>query len=379
MSFNYCNTTKVFCSADIGSELKDFILQCSFQNVLLLSGGEATTPYAEHIAKALDGLNIKLINGIVSNPLEEKVNEIVASLSKDTVDVICTVGGGSVHDTGKAVAVMLCVNDGELSDYTVNGKYSVPGIKKAIPVITVPTLCGSGAEVSPAALIRIGNEKRVIFSSLLHPMATFISTNILKDAPSQIIKRSSFDSFIQALEGYISTAANSISDAFAKSAIENYVACIPALLKGTIDDSHLEKLAIASIFSSYVCSTASVGAIHAISDPISGRYNVHHATALAMVAKTVLKKNLLNVETARVEWLNKAFGFDGTTNECFVSGIDKLICQLGILSQSKKIKIDNQTMSLMIKESFNPDMAGNPYEFTQEEVCEILEEWYDKR
>lgn len=56
-----------------------------------------------------------------------------------------------------------------------------------------------------------------------------------------------------------------------------------------------------------------------------------------------------------------------------------MICRLGLLSHSKKIKIDSETMSLMIRESFNPDMAGNPYEFTKDEICEILEEWYDRR
>ena len=296
-------------------------------------------------------------------------------------DVIITIGGGSVHDTGKAVAVLYYDEDHNTEAYTVNGSLSVAGIQKALPVISIPTLYGSGAEVSPAALIRIGNEKRVIFSPILHPIASFIDIDLTKGLKNNEVSRSAFDALIQALEGFISLSANNISNAFAKITIEYFNDCIPALQSGNYSDDILEKLAIASSFSSYVCSTASVGAIHAISDPISGRFNVHHGTALAMVAVGVLKKNLYSKSETTVneldELLSNVSSDKNNVYERIINKIEKIISSLELLKNVKAIKIPKEILGCMVKESFNGDMAGNPYEFSENEIEEILGGWYE--
>lgn len=377
MSYNYCNTVKVFCQKNIGNELGEFLNQNNYKQVLILTGGTTTSTLAKKVLEKIKDLECLIINGIVSNPLSEKIEEIVKLAKQFHPEIILTVGGGSVHDTGKAVSVMLSIDSGEISDYMVDGRYSVPGIVKAIPIITIPTLCGSGAEVSPAALIRIGNKKRVMFSPLLHPIATFIYTDFTKNASLSILRRSTFDSFIQALEGYLSLKSNNISDSFAKIAIENYCYCVESLIKDTLDDDKLEKLFIASIFSSYVCSTASVGAIHALSDPISGRFDIHHGTALAMVTKDVLRKNLTKVDSDRIISLNRLLIFNQNPNLSVEEKICKLIENLELLDGINKEKVESDVLNSMILESYNSDMDGNPYNFSNDEIELILRNYYN--
>lgn len=291
--------------------------------------------------------------------------------------LLLLLGGGSVHDTGKAISVMLYSDDKvDIEDYTVDGKLSVPGIKKTLPIITIPTLVGSGAEVSPAALIQIGNKKRVMFSTLLHPTATFINNSFLGTLSINKISRSAFDSLVQALEGFISTSANAISDAFAMQTISYFNEVYLSLKEDKVTVKENEKLAVASIFSSYVCSTASVGAIHALSDPISGRYNIHHGSALAMVAVDVLRYNLEAVDDDKVEKLDNML-FNVTSSQenvrtRVIEKISNIIVELHLLKNVEKIRADKETIKSMCKESFNPDMAGNPYEYSEEEVALIF-------
>ena len=304
MDFIYQNTTKLYFTKTLQEDLNSFLSTNGYTKALVISGGNSTTKLAQNILKNIT-IQCKLCSGVQSNPLSEMVEQISLEAKAFKPDVIITIGGGSVHDTGKAVAVLYYDEDHNTEAYTVNGSLSVAGIQKALPVISIPTLYGSGAEVSPAALIRIGNEKRVIFSPILHPIASFIDIDLTKGLKNNEVSRSAFDALIQALEGFISLSANNISNAFAKITIEYFNDCIPALQSGNYSDDILEKLAIASSFSSYVCSTASVGAIHAISDPISGRFNVHHGTALAMVAVGVLKKNLYSKSETTVNELDE--------------------------------------------------------------------------
>ena len=135
-------------------------------------------------------------------------------------------------------------------------------------------------------------------------------------------------------------------------------------------------MAVASIFSSYVCSTASVGAIHALSDPISGRYNIHHGSALAMVAVDVLRYNLEAVDDDKVEKLDNML-FNVTSSQenvrtRVIEKISNIIVELHLLKNVEKIRADKETIKSMCKESFNPDMAGNPYEYSEEEVALIF-------
>ncbi len=380
MNFVYQNTTKLYFTKTLKEDLNVFLESNKYSKALVISGGKCTTKLAQDILQGL-AIEYKLCTGVQSNPLSKKVEEISQEAKIFNPDVILTIGGGSVHDTGKAVAILYYDNGHSTEDYTVNGSLSVPGIKKALPVITIPTIYGSGAEVSPAALIRIGNEKRVIFSTLLHPLASFIDVALTKGLSIDNISRSAFDSFIQALEGFVSLSSNNISNAFAEITIEYFNNCIPALLSGNITDDILEKLAIASSFSSYVCSTASVGAIHAISDPISGRFDVHHGTALAMVVINVLKKNLSTKSKQIVEKLDLLLS-NLTSDEKdiyarVINKVEKIIVSLGLLKNVSKTKISLDVLSCMVKESYNGDMAGNPYEFSEKEIKEILEDWYD--
>ena len=380
MNFNYRNTTQLYFTKDLVKELNDFIKSNNFHKALIITGGPATTKIAYEISNGIDA-KYKIISGVKSNPLSETVEQMEKEAKQFNPDLILTIGGGSVHDTGKAVAIMYFDTGNNVEDYTVTGKLSVPGIKKALPIITIPTLYGSGAEVSPAALLRIGNEKRVIFSPLLHPLATFISTDLTKSLNKLEIARSAFDSFVQALEGFISISSNNISNAFAKTTIEYYNICIPSLIDGIYTDDTLEKLAIASVFSSYVCSTASVGAIHAVSDPISGRFDMHHGTALAMVALDVLEKNLYVISEEKVYEID-AMLFNlssekSDVRERVLEKIAAMIDSLGLLENVSTTKISEETMSFMVKEAFNGDMVGNPYEFSEDEIKIILGKWYE--
>lgn len=380
MNFIYQNTTKLYFTNTLTEDLNAFLDANGYTKALVISGGKSTTKLAQDLLKGI-AISYKLCSGVQSNPLSETVEQIAIEAKKFKPDVIVTIGGGSVHDTGKAVAILYYDKDHNTEDYTVNGALSVPGIIKALPVITIPTLFGAGAEVSPAALIRIGNEKRVIFSPLLHPLASFIDTDLTKGLKAHEVSRSAFDALIQALEGFVSLSANNISNAFAKTTIEYFNACLPALTKGIISDDELEKIAIASAFSSYVCSTASVGAIHAISDPISGRFNIHHGTALAMVAIAVLRKNLYvkpeSIVIALDEMLSNVVSVHENVYERVVDKISTIIESLGLLKNIKPTHVSKDILSCMVKESFNGDMAGNPYDFSEKEIEEILRHWYE--
>lgn len=382
MRISYLNTVKVFFTKEM-NEFASFIEANSYRRVLIVTGCNKTKSISDHLEEVLENCNVKILDGIETNASSNWIEKNLQEAKEFSPEVIVTVGGGSAHDSGKALAIMIeSSSEYTIEDYTVNGKLSVPGIKKVLPVITIPTISGSGAEVSPAALIRIKNQKRVVFSPVLHPIATFINTDYFRSLNMRQVARSAFDSFIQASEGFVSTAANNLSNAFAVETIRYFNDVLPFLTNGrmeNVSEDVLEKIAIASILSSYVCSTASVGAIHAISDPISGRYNVHHGTALAMVAEYVFKYNLQKVDIEVIEKLDTLLSNVDTAadnhTQSVISKVRKIVADLHLTDEVKDISFKSDELQDMAEESFNPDMAGNPYEFNVNEVIGIMRKY----
>ena len=374
MNFTYNTPTKVYFGKmnydNLVSEIKQY-----GNRVLILTGGKSTKKIAEKISDKLkDFFSIKLRDGVESNPKIEFIEGIADELQE--VDVILTVGGGSVHDSGKALSIAMTHNE-KLEEYTTDGKLSEPGINnKLVPVITVPTVFGTGAEVSPAALLKIRNKKRVIFSTYLYPRVTFVDCSFAESLPLEICIKASLDALVQGIESLVSTKAQSFSKRFSYSAIERVIHSLLFLVKEGNDQQVMEELALASIEGLYAVGQSTVGAAHAISDPISGRYNIHHGEAVGILLPYVVEANYSHAEK---EYDIVKSIFERNLHKSFVTlseAINSFYEEIGFDRFSIRDKVDQTTFCIdfkeIISESYNGDLEGNPREMTDDIIGDIL-------
>lgn len=374
MNFIYNTPTKVYFGKTDYDSLVEEIKKYG-NKVLVLTGGKHTQKIAEKLSEKLrTSFSIILKKGIKSNPEIEIVESIASEVQR--VDVILTVGGGSVHDAGKALSIALTHSE-KLEEYTTDGKISVSGISnKVIPVITIPTIFGTGAEVSPAALLKIENKKRVIFSTNIYPKATFIDCSFLTSLPKDMCIKAALDAMVQGIESLVSTKSQSFSKRFSYSAIERVISALLDLTRGNEKNKVMEELALASIESLYAVGQTTVGAAHAISDPISGIYDIHHGEAVGILLPYVVEANYLyaeqeyeSVKLIFEKKLNKSFGTLSEALNVFYDeiGFDKYVLQYKI-----KKSTFNRDLPKLISESYNGDMDGNPREMTDEVISHIL-------
>ena len=374
MNFTYNTPTKVYFGKIDYNNLIAEIKQYG-NKVLVLTGGKNTLKIAENLSDKLkENLTVILKDGIKSNPEIELIERIASEVQK--ADVILTVGGGSVHDSGKALAIAMTHNE-KLEEYTTDGKISVPGItNRAIPVITIPTIFGTGSEVSPAALLKIRNKKRVIFSTYIYPKATFIDCSFTVGLSNDMCIKASLDAIVQGMESSVSTKAQSFSRRFSYSAIERVVASLLALVRGNEKAEIMEELALASIEGLYAVGQSTVGAAHAISDPISGRYDIHHGEAVGILLPYVVEVNYpyakKEYETIKIIFERKL----GQTFRTLSEALDAFYAEICFDRCSLQHEVDRTTFRTdfkeLISESYNGDMDGNPREMTDDIIGDIL-------
>ena len=167
--------------------------------------------------------NIKFQKVVVnSEPSPELVDETVQKYSAEKIDVVVSIGGGSVIDAGKAISAMLNTS-GSVREYLeVVGNKEHPGTK--VPFIAVPTTSGTGSEATKNAVIsKLGKDgfKRSLRHDNLVPDVALIDPELTLNCPPDITAAAGMDCFTQLAEAYLSGKSNDYTDALATRRLQS--------------------------------------------------------------------------------------------------------------------------------------------------------------
>ncbi len=199
-------------------------------------------------------------------------DEILARAEGVPPDAVVGIGGGSVMDYAKAVALML-TNPGSSADYQGLDLIRNPGVFKAC----IPTLSGTGAEASMTTVL-LGPEKKLgIKCDHTMPDQVVLDPDLTADAPRDQRFHTGMDCYIHAVESLSGTWRNAYSDAFAEKSMD---LCREAFLEEEAGSRAAdEKLMIASYLGGLSVTYSQVGVCHALSYGLSFVLHTRHGLA----------------------------------------------------------------------------------------------------
>ena len=229
--------------------------------------------------------------------------------------------------------------------------------------------------------MRLENKKEIVFSPYLFPKVSIIDPEFQISVPSNITAKVGIDALIQGLEAFVSKNAQPFSDMFALEAIRHCITYLPKAIKYPENLESRSYVALAAIESMLAVIQAGVGAIHALSDPLSGKYNIHHGIALSILASKVMEINLDSNEQ-RFAIIAELFGVDITKISTEEASKESITCINSFLSQvnlypSPKLReygVNEQDLNLLVNDAKNPDMSTNPKELIDEEIMKIFKD-----
>ncbi|MGN0656123.1 MAG: iron-containing alcohol dehydrogenase [Ruminiclostridium sp.] len=228
-----------------------------------------------------------IFDKVTQNPLTSTVYEGVALAKENGCDMVVGVGGGSVMDAAKGIA-FCCANDGDISDYIFGKRQG----KKALPIILVPTTCGTGSEGNQIAVLTNPEtkDKKALYTMNIMPSASIIDPEVMKTMPRQVLSSVGFDAFTHALEAYTSKKANPLTDAQALLAIRLVTENLPKLMKDYEDKEAWEAVSLAAVLGGMVIGAAGVSAAHGMEHPASGLKNIVHGRGLAALTPPIVER-----------------------------------------------------------------------------------------
>lgn len=260
--------------------------------LIIISNGKSTRAngYLARTEKQLEQAGVESIvfDGVSPNPTVANV-EAGAQVARDhECDFLVALGGGSVMDCSKAIAVM-ATNEGTLWDYVAIGSgQGKPIAVKPLPIVAITTTAGTGSEIDSAGVItkEDTHEKAFVGNPQLFPVLAIVDPALMVSVPPQYTAFQGFDALFHSVEGFIAKGANLMSDMYALTAIEKLAKYLPRAVQQGDDLEARTHVAFANTLSGVVMCLTLITSEHGMEHALSAYHpNLPHGAGLIMISK----------------------------------------------------------------------------------------------
>jgi alcohol dehydrogenase class IV len=227
---------------------------------------------------------------VEADPRYEIVADCVDGLHREKADLLIGLGGGSPIDIAKVSAVM-ATNDGPITEYF--GIDLVP--KAGLPTLIIPTTAGTGSEVTPIAILSDHTErlKKGIVSQFLFPSTALLDPELTLGLPAHVTAATGMDALIHAMEAFTSKNATSITDMFARQAMQLIARNIRTAYADGGNLAARSNMLEGSLLAGMAFTNAGVTAVHAFAYPIGAEFHIPHGIANSIMLTPVMAFNQL--------------------------------------------------------------------------------------
>ena len=326
------------------------------------------------------GVDYAVFTGAEPNPKIRNVQAGKKMYQDENCDSIITVGGGSAHDCGKGIGIVLTNGD------DISKLAGIETLKNPLPpLMAVNTTAGTGSELTRHAVIT--NEKThlkfVVVSWRNIPLVSFNDPMLMLDIPKDITAATGCDAFVQAIEPYVSVDHNPITDSQCKEASQLIQTALPEVVANGHNIEARTKMVEAEMLAGMAFNNANLGYVHAMAHQLGGQYDAPHGVCCALLLTTVEEYNLIACPERFAE-LAKVMGFDTTGLTLYeaaqksIDGMREMCRLVGIPSSIKEIGAKPEDFEMMAKNALKDGNAfSNPRKGTVEDIVKLYQKAYD--
>jgi alcohol dehydrogenase class IV len=317
------------------------------------------------------GVETRVYDEVEPNPTVPQVYGGAAVAREFGADLVIGLGGGSIMDAAKAIAFM-SRNDGNLVDYIYGRKTST----EALPIILVPTTCGTGSEGNGFAVITdpATGDKKSLRGNILVAKISLIDPDLMTTMPKDVLATVGFDALAHCMESWLSSNGTPVSDLYALEGIALVAESLVPLYRGEGGKDEWEKLTWASTLGGMAIGTSGGIVPHGLEHPASGLRNITHGKGLASLTPVVFARSITGAPAKFAEISRRLGGRD--ENDC-VAVIKKLLADIDLSITLGDQGIKSEDVDWMTENACRVSAAAighHPVKFSREEITDIYRE-----
>lgn len=324
LDFDFYNPTRIVFGKDRLAELDTLVPKGA--KVLVLYGGGSVKRFGtlEKVTTALKERDVVTFGGIEPNPKYTTLMKAVEVVRAEKVDFLLAVGGGSVMDGTKFVALASGF-EGNPEELLACGFNPVP-VEKALPLGTVVTLPATGSEMNSGGVISHNKGKFPVFSPLSFPVFSILDPTLTATLPPTQVANGIVDTFIHTVEQY---ATYPVSAGFQDRTAEGILQTLIEVGEKTLADPDDYDARANLVWCATMALNGLIGAgvpqdwtTHMIGHELTAMFGIDHGKTLAVLQPSIWT---LRKEQKRAKLLQYAERVWGITEGDEESRIDEAI------------------------------------------------------
>jgi alcohol dehydrogenase class IV len=289
--FEFQSPTRVLYKAGLASELAHEVERLGSRAILVADDGVVGAGLLERVRAGLGDVEVAGIYTDVPANSSIAVVERGAAMARECgADILVAIGGGSPIDTAKAMRILL-TEGGSLHDYQGYNILERP----LVPLVAIPTTAGTGSEVTAWAVIRDEHAhlKLHLSSVFLAPSLAVLDPELTISLPPALTAATGMDALAHAIEAFVGTNANPVTDSLALQAIDMISNNLRGATHAGGDIEARSQMLVAACIAGIAFSSSggSLGIVHALSHAVGGVYEVHHGTTNAILLPHGMRYN----------------------------------------------------------------------------------------
>lgn len=333
---------------------------------------------AEDAVKAA-GVEYCVLDGLKPEPAYAQVQEVVDRFKSERADMIVALGGGSVMDAAKLASVLVT------DEYGVRELLDDPGrARKCVPVILIPTTAGTGAEVTPNAIVAVPEKELKVGIVNDNMIADYVilDARMIKNLPRGIAAATGVDALAHCIECFTSRKANVFSDLYALEGLDLILNNIMEACSSTEAIEAKNRMQIAAYYGGLAITASGTTAVHALSYPLGGKYHIAHGVSNAILLAPVMRFNepVCRERLARVYDRcvhgEKTCSTEEEKSAYIIAWLEKIVRELDIPTSLKEFGVPEEDLEGLVAAGMEVTrlLVNNMREVTPDDARRIYRE-----
>lgn len=310
------------------------------------------------------GLKTTVFDRVEPNPSIETVYKGAEEGWKNSCNLVVALGGGSAMDAAKGIAFL------SKSRARLEESFAPNEVGEALPMVAIPTTCGTGSEVTRyAVLTSVGRRrKEVLLGNPLTPSVAIADANLLDSLASELVAYTGFDALSHAMEAFLSKESTPISDFFSLEAARIILGNIVEAVEGVAQAR--ENMLYASMLAGVAINCAGTVAVHGMGYYLTNYHGVHHGLANGVLLPHVLRFELQR-SLSRLEDAAMKLGFE--KGESLIERVEKVARITGIPGSLIELGVKPSELDAMVADalSYARNLDKHPSPLTSDDVRRI--------
>jgi alcohol dehydrogenase YqhD (iron-dependent ADH family) len=369
-NFEFYNRTKIIFGKGTEKQVGEETSKYSKRVLLHHSGGHAAqSGILDAVKKSLStaGVDWVELSGVKPNPRLSKVYEGVEIVKKEKIDFILTVGGGSVIDSGKGIAVG-ALYDGDVWDFYDHKKKAT----LALPVATVLTIPAAGSESSISSVItnEKGPWKQSVDEECIRPVFSILNPEFTYSLPPYQTACGVCDMLAHIMERYFTKEPHvELTDELSEATMRTIIRNARKIFSGNEKDynARAEIMWAGSVAHNNILGTGRIAdwASHGIEHELSALYDIAHGAGLSVIFPAWIKYNIKEDAARFARFAAKVWGVDGAFydfEQAALEGVFRMknfFHSIGLPVNFSEAKLGTDKISEMAKRAVRFGPLGN--------------------